>query len=160
MSSAESPSHSEAELKGSNQHGVASSRPIRRKIWIWISSILALVVILALALGLGLGLGLKHKKNDSKASSTSSSKYPFIDRSKLVDPAQMTLSRDWDVNEPPTTREYFWELSRINANPGGVTKPMLVVNKISPGPLVEANLGDRIVVHVKNSMEVLSSIHW
>jgi len=152
--SSNSPSHSEAELKGADSNKVATSKP-RRK-WIWVGA-LALIVVLALALGLGLGLGLKHNGKDVKSASASAR---FVERSKLVDPSQMALSRNWDVNASPATREYDWEISRIMANPGGVTKPMLVVNGISPGPLIEANLGDQLVVHVKNSLDVISSIHW
>lgn len=37
---------------------------------------------------------------------------------------------------------------------------MLVINGQSPGPVIEANMGDTIVVRVRNAMSNETSIHW
>lgn len=39
-------------------------------------------------------------------------------------------------------------VSETWGQPGHINKLMLVVNGISPGPTIEANLGDRIIVRV------------
>jgi FtsP/CotA-like multicopper oxidase with cupredoxin domain len=56
--------------------------------------------------------------------------------------------------------------------PDGYERPMLVVNGQYPGPTIEANWGDWIVVHVQNNMQNngykhllpkannRTSIHW
>jgi iron transport multicopper oxidase len=53
------------------------------------------------------------------------------------------LSSSFDVNAPAQSREFNWTLSEIISDPAGTSKNMLVVNGISPGPTVEANIGDR-----------------
>jgi FtsP/CotA-like multicopper oxidase with cupredoxin domain len=43
----------------------------------------------------------------------------------------------------------------------GYEKPMILINNQFPGPLIEANSGDTIVVIVNNNMANWStSIHW
>jgi FtsP/CotA-like multicopper oxidase with cupredoxin domain len=37
--------------------------------------------------------------------------------------------------------------------PDGVSKQMMVFNNTFPGPLIEANWGDTIVIHVKNNLQ-------
>jgi FtsP/CotA-like multicopper oxidase with cupredoxin domain len=37
--------------------------------------------------------------------------------------------------------------------PDGVEKQMLVYNNQFPGPLIEANWGDTLVVHVQNNLQ-------
>jgi FtsP/CotA-like multicopper oxidase with cupredoxin domain len=37
--------------------------------------------------------------------------------------------------------------------PDGVERIMLVVNNQYPGPTIEANWGDHVVVHVKNNLK-------
>lgn len=110
-----------------------------------------IILVLGLALGLGLGLGLKHRKHTT-ASASSSSNLQKVSRSQLVDPSQFVLSPSFNVNAPPQQREYNWTLSEIISDPAGISKTMLVVNGISPGPTIEANVGDSIVVHVTNNM--------
>lgn len=109
----------------------------------------AIISVLGLALGLGLGLGLKHQKNTT---TSTASNLRTVPRSQLVDPSQFVLSPSFNINAPPQQREYNWTLSEIISDPAGISKTMLVVNGISPGPTIEANLGDNIVIHVTNNM--------
>ncbi|PWN50007.1 hypothetical protein IE53DRAFT_316599 [Violaceomyces palustris] len=136
------------------------SKSRRGKRNIIVSAVL-MVLILGLALGLGLGLGLKKKRKDNDPTASSdTTNLAFIPREKLVDLSQLTLSSSFDINAPPQDRHFNWTLSEVYASPAGVRKKMRVVNGISPGPLVEANLGDRIIVQVHNNMSVPTSIHW
>ncbi len=131
-------------------------------------SLLATLVVLALALGLGLGLGLRGKASSTSTGSVNSllvgpdgQQLPFVPRSKLVDPSQFRLNPAWDRYAAPTVRSYNWTVSRVISNPAGVTKPVLVVNGMSPGPTIEANIGDTILVSVTNALQnVTTSIHW
>jgi FtsP/CotA-like multicopper oxidase with cupredoxin domain len=70
------------------------------------------------------------------------------------------LSSMWDFNAPPTTREYTWIVSDHILNPDGVYRPMILINGTFPGPLIECNEGDEIVVHVQNKATNATSIHW
>ncbi|KAK5135794.1 hypothetical protein LTR08_004620 [Meristemomyces frigidus] len=51
------------------------------------------------------------------------------------------------------TREYSFDITNTTLSPDGIERPVLVVNGQMPGPLIEANWGDDIIVHVKNSMQ-------
>ncbi|EMD36964.1 multicopper oxidase [Gelatoporia subvermispora B] len=64
------------------------------------------------------------------------------------------------VNEPTTTRFYNWTVQEMTGAPDGVQKPMLVVNGMYPGPTIEANEGDRIIVNVTNMISNATAIHW
>ncbi|KIP03947.1 ferroxidase/laccase group [Phlebiopsis gigantea 11061_1 CR5-6] len=60
----------------------------------------------------------------------------------------------------PTTRHYNFVVSEIPGAPDGFSKPMLVVNGQWPGPTIEANQGDRLVIKVTNHLSNRTSIHW
>ncbi|KAI4603326.1 hypothetical protein KJ359_006119 [Pestalotiopsis sp. 9143b] len=58
-------------------------------------------------------------------------------------------------------RQYEFNISHTLAAPDGFQKPMILVNGQSPGPLIEANIGDTIRVEVNNMMPDRSTtIHW
>ena len=112
--------------------------------WPLLAAILfAILTILGLTLGLGLGLGLKHQKKNQPLLTSGTNGVQVVSRSQLVDPSQLTLSPSFDIMAAPQSREFNWTLSEINSDPTGTSKNMLVVNGISPGPKVEANVGDR-----------------
>ncbi|KIP03948.1 ferroxidase/laccase group [Phlebiopsis gigantea 11061_1 CR5-6] len=54
--------------------------------------------------------------------------------------------------QAPTTRYYDFVVSERTGSPDGYSKPMLVVNGQWPGPTIEANQGDRLVVKVTNQL--------
>ncbi|KAK5124865.1 hypothetical protein LTR85_001055 [Meristemomyces frigidus] len=59
------------------------------------------------------------------------------------------------------TREYDFEITNTTLSPDGFERLVLAINGQMPGPLIEANWGDEIVVNVKNSMQNNgSTIHW
>jgi FtsP/CotA-like multicopper oxidase with cupredoxin domain len=70
------------------------------------------------------------------------------------------LNPTWDFNAAPTTREYTWVIDDHELNPDGVYRPMVLINSTFPGPLIECNEGDELVVHVRNQAVNSTSIHW
>ncbi|QIW97242.1 hypothetical protein AMS68_002760 [Peltaster fructicola] len=70
------------------------------------------------------------------------------------------LDTNWDSYAPPQRREYTWTIRDQVHNPDGVYRPMILVNNQFPGPLIEANDGDTIVVHIDNKAVNATSIHW
>ncbi|KAF2440290.1 multicopper oxidase [Karstenula rhodostoma CBS 690.94] len=70
------------------------------------------------------------------------------------------LDSKWNFDPEPVTREYDWTISEHDLNPDGVYRSMILINSIFPGPLIECNEGDEIVVHVHNKASNATSIHW
>jgi FtsP/CotA-like multicopper oxidase with cupredoxin domain len=70
------------------------------------------------------------------------------------------LDAKWNFDAEPITREYDWTISEHDLNPDGVYKPMTLINSMFPGPLIECNQDDEIVVHVHNKASNATSIHW
>lgn len=85
------------------------------------------------------------------------------------------------VGQPPQTRTFYFDVGQVQGAPDGVSRPMLAVNGtcpfssglsissltdathvpgIYPGPTIEANQHDRLVIHVKNNLPNATSIHW
>lgn len=60
----------------------------------------------------------------------------------------------------PQTRHFDWTLTYGQDAPDGFLKKRILINGQSPGPLIEANEGDTIVVKVKNFLDQGTSIHW
>ncbi|KAK1752643.1 multicopper like protein [Echria macrotheca] len=125
------------------------------------------VVVLALALGLGLGLGLR-KNGGSNPSASSPTGEPLPgggSTTKLedwrLDIRQYTLDMKWDISAPPVTRHFDLIISEGQGWPDGVVRDMLFINGKFPGPLIEANMGDRLVVNVTNQLtKNATAIHW
>lgn len=87
----------------------------------------------------------------------------------LVDLVQAPLRRpdedyvldpNWDFGTPNQVRYYNWTIVDKDGNPDGVYKPMITINGQFPGPLIEANDGDTIVVDVLNLASNATAIHW
>lgn len=73
------------------------------------------------------------------------------------------ISTNYYDESPDTgvTVEYWFELSNITAAPHGISRTVLAVNGSVPGPTIEANWGDNVVIHVTNSLANNgSSIHF
>lgn len=127
---------------------LAARQPRQRKLIMGLAILLALA-LLALSLCLGLGLGLTRR-----------SAHIDDEPSSLISNTSYLPVQTWDKNASPRTRSYVWTLSEVRAAPAGVEKTVLVVNGISPGPMIEANLGDRLLITVKNEMSNATAIHW
>ncbi|KAH8676191.1 multicopper oxidase-domain-containing protein [Xylariales sp. PMI_506] len=74
--------------------------------------------------------------------------------------ADYILDPVWDFNAPSQIRYYNWTILDKEANPDGVYKPMMTINGQFPGPLIEVNEGDTIVVDVQNLAVNATAIHW
>ncbi|KAF7543843.1 hypothetical protein G7Z17_g10409 [Cylindrodendrum hubeiense] len=79
---------------------------------------------------------------------------------QLRNSEEYVLSQAWDFAAPPTTREYNWTIVSATLNPDGVYRPMILINNQYPGPLVECNEGDTIIVHVNNQAVNATAIHF
>ncbi|KAI0672283.1 multicopper oxidase-domain-containing protein [Trametes maxima] len=126
----------------------------------------AVIVVLGLALGLGLGLGLKHSSSslhsgDTSTTGTSGSLSGLaVVTAPDASAAFVSAPGQGVAGEPPTTRTYQFVVEERRGAPDGVEKRMLVVNGQYPGPTIEANAGDRLVVNVTNKMPNSTAIHW
>ncbi|KDQ55438.1 multicopper oxidase [Jaapia argillacea MUCL 33604] len=157
-------SPAESPLVGQNdfgKHAKPLSQPssaAKRIKWLWIALISTIIVALALGLGLGLGLGLKHH-NSAAASSSSTPGNGSMGVVGTQNSTAFFLNPSM-INEPPTTRNYNFVLEERTGALDGVSKGMLVVNGVFPGPTIEVNQGDRVIVNVTNKMPNSTAVHW
>ncbi|KAH9825619.1 multicopper oxidase 1 [Teratosphaeria destructans] len=124
------------------------SKP-RRRSWSWapwIAMTLAVVLALLAVLAFILGLGSCVKQHVEGDLSVHTNDY-------ILDPR-------WDYDAPAQRREYTFTIRDQIHNPDGFWRPMILVNNQFPGPLLEVNQGDTIVVHVDNQGVNATSIHW
>ncbi|CAG8442630.1 2338_t:CDS:2 [Diversispora eburnea] len=63
------------------------------------------------------------------------------------------------TDSSPTTRSYEFELRKENLSPDGFERTVWTVNGQYPGPLIQANKGDRIVFKVTNNFGEPATIH-
>ena len=66
----------------------------------------------------------------------------------------------WNFDAEPSRREYWWTVRDHDHNPDGVYRPMMLINAQFPGPLIECNERDTIIVHVHNQALNATSFHW
>ncbi|MCJ1330335.1 hypothetical protein MMC10_007018 [Thelotrema lepadinum] len=83
-----------------------------------------------------------------------------VSKNDSVTRPDYVLSNTWNYDTEPSRREYHWTITDVEFNPDGVYRPMMVINNQFPGPLVEVNEGDTIVVHIDNQVVNATSIHW
>ncbi|MBE7179883.1 MAG: multicopper oxidase domain-containing protein [Terriglobus roseus] len=67
---------------------------------------------------------------------------------------EYSISTDYYNDGPDTgvTREYWFVLQQVTVAPDGYPRTALTVNGTIPGPTIEADWGDTIVVHVQNEL--------
>lgn len=70
------------------------------------------------------------------------------------------LDPSWNHSAPSQRREFTWTVRDHVHNPDGIFRPMILVNDMYPGPCIEVNEGDTIVVHVDNQASNATAIHW
>ena len=85
---------------------------------------------------------------------------PTATQAQLRPEEDYILDPEWNFDAEPTTREYYWTVAEHQLNPDGVYRKMLLINEMYPGPLIESNEGDEIIVHVVNHASNATSIHW
>ncbi|KAJ3564250.1 hypothetical protein NPX13_g7908 [Xylaria arbuscula] len=134
-----------------------------------------LICFCAMTLALGLGLGLGWRRHGGGSTTTTPDKASLVDDDyeyptglETVPPERLINSKELELDtgflvssDQPRTREYVLDITQALAAPDGFQKPMILANRQSPGPLIEANIGDTIRVRVNNLMANLSTtIHW
>ncbi|KAI0097738.1 multicopper oxidase [Nemania sp. FL0031] len=130
--------------------------------------LLTLLVFSWVMMLVGLVLGWRHYKAIYEPDQLDQSKYHGIPKDlvmippeRLINIKELELDTGFVVSNQPRTREYVFNISQALAAPDGFQKFMIVANGQSPGPLIEANNGDTIRVHVNNLMPDRSTtIHW
>lgn len=90
---------------------------------------------------------------------TANKRRPQQSSSEILTP-NYVLDPNWDFHAPAQRREYSWTVRDQEHNPDGIYRPMILVNSQFPGPLIEVNQGDTIVVNVHNEASNATSIHW
>ncbi|RMD43863.1 hypothetical protein DV735_g1183, partial [Chaetothyriales sp. CBS 134920] len=70
------------------------------------------------------------------------------------------LDPKWQFKAHPQRREYYWTITDEESSLAGATRSQILINGQFPGPLVEVNDGDTVVVHVDNKASNSTSIHW
>lgn len=50
------------------------------------------------------------------------------------------------------TVEVYWDITWVSAAPDGYSRPVIGINGAWPCPLLEANVGDTVIVHVDNKL--------
>ncbi|KAF4632898.1 hypothetical protein G7Y89_g5235 [Cudoniella acicularis] len=59
------------------------------------------------------------------------------------------------------TREYWLTVDNVTLSPDGYSRQVLAFNGTIPGPLITADWGDNLVIHVTNNLQHNgTSIHW
>lgn len=59
------------------------------------------------------------------------------------------------------TLELNWDLDWVNRKPDGFERPVIGINGQWPLPKLDLQRGERLIVHVKNSLgNETASIHW
>ncbi|OAQ96074.1 hypothetical protein LLEC1_06266 [Akanthomyces lecanii] len=91
---------------------------------------------------------------------TTAPQYETSSSPRLRDLSEYILDMSWDGYAAPTTREYNWTITNADLNPDGVYRPMYLIDNQFPGPLVECNDGDTIIVHVHNQAVNATAIHF
>lgn len=74
-----------------------------------------------------------------------------------------SIATDFDNKVPPNGRERVYDLEITNTTmaPDGFERLVMAINGQYPGPTLEANWGDTMVVNVKNSLQHNgTSMHW
>ncbi|KAF1813390.1 hypothetical protein P152DRAFT_395179 [Eremomyces bilateralis CBS 781.70] len=75
---------------------------------------------------------------------------------------QYSIDTDYYTVFPDTgvTREYWLVAQNVTISPDGYERKALVINGTMPGPTIEADWGDTIMIHVTNEMDDGTAIHW
>ena len=62
------------------------------------------------------------------------------------------------------TVEYYWTITEETVSPDGVARTAFLVNGQLPGPMIEANWGDTVIVHLTNQIPIAAlngtSLHF
>jgi FtsP/CotA-like multicopper oxidase with cupredoxin domain len=132
--------------RGQEDRTGSGARPRNRRAFIWWTICTAATIVC-----LATALWALIRNADPKSGHTARAEITSNDY--ILDPK-------WDHAASPQRREYEFTVRDHMHNPDGIYRPMILVNNQYPGPLIEANEGDTIVVHVQNKATNATAIHW
>lgn len=143
-----------AENESHHQDDIESKRPW----WShgpqkWSSQVKKVGILLTIVLALAFCLPIVWWKTFSAHMDDAMIERPGLRDDYVLDP-------NWNFDSKPTRREYRWTIRDQEHNPDGVYRPMMLINSQFPGPLIECNEGDTIVVHIDNQAANATSFHW
>lgn len=134
-----------------------------------------ILTILSFVFGVGCGLGisvpyyggssLSHAFTSRPSSNPNGipDDLPIIPARQLPNRTELDLATGFAVSGTvPQVREYDFTIGMALAAPDGFWKPMVLANRQSPGPLIEACTGDTIRVRVTNMLpnNASTSVHF
>ncbi|KAH8930456.1 multicopper oxidase [Atractiella rhizophila] len=73
---------------------------------------------------------------------------------------QYRLNSSFEITDTPATRSYDWLIAAKTAAPDGYSRNLITINGLTPGPLIEANVGDTVIVNITNTLASSTSVHW
>ncbi|KAH8913688.1 multicopper oxidase [Atractiella rhizophila] len=97
---------------------------------------------------------------------------------------QYRLNSSFEITDTPltstfkATRSYDWLIASVisiflsividaniinrakTAAPDGYSRNLITINGLTPGPLIEANVGDTVIVNITNTLASSTSVHW
>lgn len=132
----------------------------------------AIFFLLGVALACGLGLGVPYSSLQRIFHSAQGysnltdafgvpSDLVVVPTTQLINRTELDLDTGFVASRTPTIRSYELNITWGLAAPDGIWKPMLLANGQSPGPLLEANAGDTLRVHVNNLLpNTTTSLHF
>ncbi|KAG0143360.1 hypothetical protein CROQUDRAFT_678661 [Cronartium quercuum f. sp. fusiforme G11] len=86
--------------------------------------------------------------------------YPTRYPSGYPSKPEYILKPDFEINQSGVIRRFQLVVSNVTGAPDGFSRPVLVINGQTPGPLIEVNEGDTLEVTVVNLLDDGLSIHW
>ncbi|POW17491.1 hypothetical protein PSHT_06340 [Puccinia striiformis] len=85
---------------------------------------------------------------------------PLNSAARSAHPQEYILKSDFDIHAKPTTRRYNLTVTETKAALDGFLRQVMAINGQIPGPLIEANEGDRLEITVINKMNIELTMHW
>ncbi|KAG0144310.1 hypothetical protein CROQUDRAFT_660182 [Cronartium quercuum f. sp. fusiforme G11] len=74
--------------------------------------------------------------------------------------SEYLLNPNFEICSKPQTRKYTLVVHNTTASPDGFWREVLAINNQMPGPLIEANEGDRLEITVVNKLNSPLTMHW
>lgn len=103
--------------------------------------------------------------NQTSANNTTTSANATTPEEPVVDPYDFPEIEGWDaledINPDPNIVEVNLRASRTDVEVApDTTLNMMTYNESFPGPLLQAKVGDRVIVHFENALDQPTTVHW
>jgi FtsP/CotA-like multicopper oxidase with cupredoxin domain len=121
--------------------------------WVITGSILALLLVFAGLVMFTRTFIVDDKSNNDHVDMAGISNFRRPASDYILDP-------NWNFKAASAIRKHNWKIVDIVGNPDGVFRPMLTINGQFPGPMIECNEGDTLVIEVDNQSVNATSLHF